>query len=194
MLRVNPFIVTVFASLQFHKLLSSRHFSFSSLSFIHHFHHVHSPWQSVLFTYIVRCIQRYCHIRSPPSALNTSTLLLPLIIISSVHFYCHLHSHWTCPCGACTGMVKARTGTGLLIFCLYRPCVGMVRVSQPSRVCFVVVVVVNEGLNRKPLLLSWRHIENFVVCVYFPTHCYQTASEFGEHIAPFQLGHNFRLK
>ena len=110
-------------------------FVFLSLSFIHHFHHVHSPWGSVLFTYIVSCIQRYCHIRSPPSALNTSTLSLPLIIISSVHFYCHLHSHWTCPCGACTGMVKARTGTGLLILCLYRPCVGMVMVSMPSRVC-----------------------------------------------------------
>ena len=186
MLRANTFIVIVFVSLHFHTLLYSLQSSFSSLSFIHHFHHVHSPWESVLFTYSVSCSQRYCHIRSPPSALHTSSLSLPLFIISSVHFYCHLHSHSTCPYGACTGMVKARTGTGLLILCLYRPCNGMVRVSLPSRVCFFVVVVVNEGLNGKPLLLSWCDIEHFVVCVYFPTHCYQTASEFGEHIALFQ--------
>ena len=134
-LRVNTFVVTVFVSLHFHTLLFSLHSSFSSLSCIHHFHRVHSPWESVLFTYIVSCIQRYCHIRSPPSVLYTSTLSLPLII-STVHLYCHLHSHWTCPCGACTGMVKASTGTGLLILCLHRPCMGMVRVSLPSRVCF----------------------------------------------------------
>ena len=48
--------------------------------------------------------------------------------------------------------------------------------------CFVVV---NEGLNGKPLLLSSRHIEHFVVCVYFPAHSYQAASEFREHIALF---------
>ena len=110
-LRVNTFIVTVFVSLHVHTLLFSLHSSFSSLSSIQRFHHVHSPWQSILFTYIVSCIQRYCHIRSPPSALHTSTLSLPLVIISSVHFYCHLHSHSTCPWGACTGMVKARTGS-----------------------------------------------------------------------------------
>ena len=153
-----------------------------------------SPSESVLFTYIVSCIQRYCHIRSPPSALHTSTLLFPLVIISSVHFYCHLHCHWTCPCGACTGMVKARTGTGLLMLCLYQPCMGMVRVPLPSWFFFFVLFIVNEGLNGKPLLLSWRHIEHFVVCVYFPTHRYQTASEFREHIALFQLGHNFCFK
>ena len=27
---------------------------------------------------------------------------------------------------------------------------------------------------------------NILSCVYFPTHCYQTASAFGEHIALFQ--------
>ena len=42
-LRVNTFIVTVFVSLHFYTLLSSHHSSFSSLSLIHHFHHVHSP-------------------------------------------------------------------------------------------------------------------------------------------------------
>ena len=155
------------------------HFCFHCIRLFHHFHsstifhHVHSPWKV-----------RYCHIRSHPSALHSSALSLPLIIISSVHFYCHLHSHSTCPCGACTGTEKARTGTGLL--CLYRPCMGMVKVSLPSRVCFFVLLFVNEGLNGKLLLLSWRHIEDFVVCVYFPTHRYQSASEFREHIALFQ--------
>ena len=179
MLRVNTSIVTAFVSLHFHALPSSLH-----SPFIHPSFSSRSLTLTVSFTYIVSCIQRYCHIRSPPSALHTSTLLFPLIIMSSVHFYCHLHSHWICPCEACTGMVKARTGTGLLILCLYRPCVGMARVSLHSGfalfVCFVFCLFVNEGLNGKPLLLSWRHIEHFVVCVYFQTHCYQTASEFGD--------------
>ena len=180
MLRVNSFSITVFVYLDLHALLSLLHSSFSSHLFIHRFHYVHTPWESVLFTYIVSCIQRYCHIRSPPLALHTSTLSLPLIIISSVPFYCHFHSHWTCPCGACTGMVKAHTGTGLLILCLYRPCMGMVRVSLPSRIWFFFF-----RLNGKPLLLSWLDIEHFVVCVYFQIHRYQTASEFGEPIALF---------
>ena len=76
-----------------------------------------------------------------PTALPLGQTGSLLIIISSVHFYCHLHSHWTCPCGACTGMVKASTGTGLLILFLYRPWLGMVRVSLPSRVCFQCVCV-----------------------------------------------------
>ena len=63
---------------------------------------------------------------------------------------------------------------------------GQGKVSQPSRVCFFVLFFVNEGLNGKPLLLSSRHIEHFVVCVYFPAHSYQAASEFREHIALFQ--------
>ena len=50
--------------------------------------------ESVLFTFIVSCMQRYRHIRSPPSSLHSSTLSLPLIFISSVHFYCHLHSFY----------------------------------------------------------------------------------------------------
>ena len=47
---------------------------------------------SVLYTYIVSCMQRYRHIRSPPSTLHSSTLSLPLIFIIFVQFYCHLHS------------------------------------------------------------------------------------------------------
>ena len=50
--------------------------------------------ESVLFTSIVGCIRRYRHIRSPPLALQALTLSLPFIIISSVHFYCHLHSFY----------------------------------------------------------------------------------------------------
>ena len=48
--------------------------------------------ESVLFTSIVSCMQRHHHIRSPLSSLHSSTLSLPLIFISSVHFYCDLHS------------------------------------------------------------------------------------------------------
>ena len=51
-----------------------------------------SEW--VLFTFIVSCMQCHRHIRSPPSSLHSSTLSLPLIFISSVRFYCHLHSFY----------------------------------------------------------------------------------------------------
>ena len=65
---------------------------FTSFAFLITF--IHPPFASrsltlkvsFLFTYIVSYIQRYCHIRSPPSALQTATLSLPLAIISSVHF------------------------------------------------------------------------------------------------------------
>ena len=171
MLRVNTFIVTVFVSLHFHTLLSSLHSSFSSLSFIHHFHHVHSPWESVLFSYFVSCIQRYSHIRSPPSALHTSTLSLPLIIISSVHFYCHLHSHWTCPYGHGKGSYGHGLAHTLPVPALCGHGKGV------SVCCFV-----NEGINGKPLLFSLRHTEHFVVCVYFPTHFYQTADLVSEQV------------
>jgi len=121
--------------------LSSFSYTFVFTAFVFLIIFIHQPFSSrsltltVLFTYIVSCIQHYRHIRSPPSALHSWTLSL-LLVFSYVHFYCHLHSHWTCPCGACTGMVKARTGTGLLTLFLYRPCMGMVRVSLLSRVCF----------------------------------------------------------
>ena len=168
------------------------HFCFHCIRLSHHFHpstfsitftHLDSLFYSLISSVAFNVIVTSAH-------LHTSTLSLPLVIISSVHFYCHLHSHWTCPWGACTGMVKARTGTGLLILCLYRPCMGMVRVSLPSRVCFFIVyflLFVNEGLNGKPLLLSWRHIGHFVVWLYFPTHRYQTASAFREHKALFSV-------
>ena len=176
MLRVNTFIVTVFGSLHFHTLLShcirlSHHFH-SSTIFIT-FTHLESQFYSFISSFAFNVTVTSAHLHG----ISTSTLSLPLIIISSVHFYCHLHSHWTCPCGACAGMVKARTGTGLLILCLYRPCVGMVRVSLLWPVCFFFFFF-NEGLNGKPLLLSWHQIEHFVVCVYFPSHHYKTASEF----------------
>ena len=91
--RVFTFIVNVFVSLHFHTPVASLHSSFSSLSFIfvitasHHFHHLQSPTGSVLFTVTANCIQRYRRIHSPPSSLNSSTLSLSLIIISSVKFY-----------------------------------------------------------------------------------------------------------
>ena len=187
MLRVNTFMVTAFVSLHFHTLFC--------LHCIHLSHHFHSCTIFITFTRLES--QFYSLISSVQfNVIVTSAHLhrysthrhyhFHWSSFSSVHFYCHLHSHWTCPCGACTGMVKARTGTVLLILCLYRPCMGMERVSLPSRVCFFVLFFVNEWLNGKPPLLSWRHIEHFVVCVYFPTHCYQTASEFREHIALFQ--------
>ena len=73
-LRVNTFMVTAFVSLHFHTLCCLHCIHLSHHSFMYHFHHVHSPWESVLFIYIVSSIQCYCNIRSPPPVLHTSTL------------------------------------------------------------------------------------------------------------------------
>ena len=187
------------------------HFCFHCIRLYHHFHSstvfitfTHLESQFFLFTYIVSCIQRYCHIRSPPSALHTSTVSLPLIIISSVHFYCHLHSHSTCPCGACTGMVKAHTGTGLLILCLYRPCMGMIRVSLPLRVSLffsfcLLLLLFFVCLLIKDLIGSQSYSDdvtlNILLSVYIFQHTVTRLLLNLENTSHFfQLGHNFCMK
>ena len=193
MLRVNTFIVTVFVSLHFHTLLSSLHSSFSSLWFIHHFHHVHSPWESVLFNYIVSSVQCYCHIRSPPH--------IDIITSTDHHFFRSLLLSpplpLNMPVRGLYGHGKGSYGHGLAhtlpVPALYGHGKGVSALTG-YLFLFYFLLFVNEGLNGKPLILSWRHTEHFVDCVYFPTHRYQTASAFGEHIALFQLGHNFSLK
>ena len=179
-IRLSSFSYTsVFTAFTFH---SSTIF----ITFTHLESQFYSLTSSVAFNVIVTSAHLHLHSTHRHYHFHWSSFL--------PHFYCHLHSHWTCPCGACTGIVKARTGTGLLILCLYRPCMGMVMVSMPSRVCLFCFVSLMKDLRGSH---SYSHdvTLNILSSVYiFQTHRYQTASEFREHIALFQWGHNFSMK
>ena len=187
MLRVNTFIVTVFVSLHVHTLLFSLHSSFSSLSFIHRFHHVYSPWQSIFFH-----LNRQLHstlLSHPLTSIGTPHI--DIITSTGHHFFRSLLFSpplpLNMPVRGLYGHGKGSYGHGLAhtlpVPALYGHGKG---VSALTGYLFYFLLFVNKGLIGKPLLLSWRHIGHFVVCLYFPTHRYQTASAFREHIALFQ--------
>ena len=73
-----------------------------------------------------------------------------------------------------------RPRTGYPVPYRTEPCPYFARTSpvpnSPS-----VFVFSNDGRKGKPLFMT----SHFVVCVYFPTHCYQIC-EYGEHIALLQ--------
>ena len=112
-------------------LLSSLHSPFPSL--------INPPFSSRSLALRVSFIQLY---------RQFSSMLLSHPLTST---HRHYHFHWSSflpftfivtstPIEhARTGMVKARTGTGLLILCLYRLCVGMVRVSALTGLLFCFV-------------------------------------------------------
>ena len=167
------FTTFVFLITLIHPPFSSRSLTFR-VSFIHLYRQLHStllshPFTSIGTPHIDIVISIGHHffrslLLSPPLPLN-----MPVrgLYGHGKGSYGHGLAH-ALPVPALYGHGKGASALTIFLFCF-----------------------VNEVLNGKPLLLSWRHIEHFVVCVYFPTHRYQTASEFREHIALFQLGHNF---